>query len=96
MKESLYKGYWIIATAQNQDGAWRSLARITRVRVRRTTEVQDKPLFTSEIDAEEHALRIAQHWVNNYLQTKQRIPKEKERLTACSAALKFRPGREEI
>jgi hypothetical protein len=73
MKESLYRGYRIIATAQKEGRVWRSHARISLLRGRRraTKLRDDETLFDSERDAEEHAMRLGHHWVNGQLQRKQ-------------------------
>jgi hypothetical protein len=73
MKESLYRGFRIIAMAQKEGRVWRSYARVSLLRGRRTTDLKDEKFFDSEHDAEEHALRLGHHWVNNRLQRKQRL-----------------------
>ena len=72
MKENLYRGYKIVATAQKEGKVWRSRASVSLSCV--TIQLQDdETLFDTERDTEEHALRLGQHWVNNRLQRRQRV-----------------------
>jgi hypothetical protein len=62
MKEILYRGYRIVATAEKEGKAWRSHARVSLSRGRRTTQLQEnETLFDSKPDAEEDGLRLGQH-----------------------------------
>jgi hypothetical protein len=71
MKQILYRGYRIVATAEKEGKAWRSYARVSLAQGRRTTRLQEhETLFDSKPDAEEHALRLGQHWVNSRLHEK--------------------------
>jgi hypothetical protein len=72
MKRILHHGYTIKATANSDGGTWRSLACISLARGPRIVELQDERRFTTEAEAEDHALRLGKHWVNNRLQRMQK------------------------
>jgi hypothetical protein len=69
MKEILYRGYKIAAIVQKEGTIWLSCASVSVPRGRQMIQMQDQEtLFDNQSDAEEHALRLGQHWVNNQLQ----------------------------
>jgi hypothetical protein len=61
MKHVSYLSYVVTVTANNEKGMWRSL-------VRRKFKVHDEVTFTTETEAEEHAIQLGKDWVNNRLQ----------------------------
>jgi hypothetical protein len=73
MRRIVFRGYIIIATAQQREGVWNSHARVSQLRAGRERELHEKSSFTSEMHAEAHALRLAQHWVNKRLEVRQRL-----------------------
>jgi hypothetical protein len=71
MRQVSYLGYVITVTA-NEKNTWRSHAIITWYAGK--FELHDEAYFTTEMEAEEHAIELAKHWVNNRLQSMQRDP----------------------
>jgi hypothetical protein len=69
MKQVSYLGYVITVTANNEKNTWRSHVIITW-RVGKFA-LHDEVTFTTEMEAEEHAIELAKHWVNNHLQRMQ-------------------------
>jgi hypothetical protein len=67
MKQISYSGYVITATAKHEKNAWRSHATITWYAGK--FEIYDDVTFTTEREAEEHAIELGKHWVNNHLQS---------------------------
>jgi hypothetical protein len=68
MKQVSYLGYVITATAKNES-SWRSHAIITWYAGK--FEIYDDVTFTTEREAEEHAIELGKNWVNNRLQSLQ-------------------------
>jgi hypothetical protein len=68
MQEISYHGYRIVAIGQKEGRVWRSRAIITIPAGRRIQRQNQEAIFESKDDAEEDALRLGQHWVNNRLQ----------------------------
>ena len=69
MKHVSYLGYVITVMANNEKPAWRSYVIITWYAGK--FEVHDEVTFTTETEAEEHAIQLGKHWVNNRIQTLQ-------------------------
>jgi hypothetical protein len=72
MKHVSYLGYVITVTANNKQGTWRSHVIITWYAGK--FDLYDEVCFTTETGAEEHAIELGKHWVNNRLQSMQRDP----------------------
>jgi hypothetical protein len=72
MKRIIHHGYTVKATARSEGGTWWSHACISLARGPRIVELQDEERFTTEAEAEDHALAIGKHWVNNRLQRMQK------------------------
>jgi hypothetical protein len=72
MKHVSYLGYVITVTANNEKGMWRSQVIITWYAGK--FDLHDEVWFTTEMEAEEHAIELGKHWVNNRLQSMQRDP----------------------
>ena len=66
MKHVSHNGYVITVTANNEKGTWRSHAIITWYAGK--FDLHDEVCFTTEMEAEEHAVESGKHWVNNRLQ----------------------------
>jgi hypothetical protein len=66
MKHVSYNGYVITVTANNEKGTWRSHVIITWYAGK--FDLHDEVCFTTEMEAEEHAVESGKHWVNNRLQ----------------------------
>ena len=66
MKHVSYNGYVITVTANNEKGTWRSHVIITWYAGK--FDLHDEVSFTTEMEAEEHAVESGKHWVNNRLQ----------------------------
>jgi len=66
MKHVSYNGYVITVTANNEKGTWRSHVIITWYAGK--FDLRDDVCFTTEMEAEEHAVELGKHWVNNRLQ----------------------------
>src|SRR5918995_3117123 len=71
MRTIVYRGYSIIASAQQREAVWHSHARISRLRGGRARELREKSSFISEREAESNALRLGQRWVNKRLRVRQ-------------------------
>jgi hypothetical protein len=69
MKHVSYNGYVITVTANNEKGTWRSHVIITWYEGE--FDLHDEVCFTTESKAEEHAIELGKHWVNNRLQRMQ-------------------------
>ena len=69
MKHVSYNGYVITVTANNEKGTWRSHVIITWYEGK--FDLHDEVCFTTESKAEEHAIELGKHWVNNRLQRMQ-------------------------
>jgi hypothetical protein len=74
MKRIMHHGYTVKATARSEGAMWRSHACISLARGPRIVELQDEERFTTEAEAEDHALAVGKHWVNNRLQRMQKGP----------------------
>jgi hypothetical protein len=73
MKHVSYKEDYIIKVAgTNENGTWRSHVTITCYAGQ--FDLYDEVCFTTEIEAEEHGLELGKHWVNNRIQSMQRLP----------------------
>ena len=66
MKHVSHNGYVITVTANNEKGTWRSHVIITWYAGK--FDLHDELCFTTEMEAEEHAVESGKHWVNNRLQ----------------------------
>ena len=62
-----YKDYVITVTANNENGTWRSHVIISWYAGKFGSH--DEVCFTTKIEAEEHAIELGKHWVNNRLQS---------------------------
>jgi hypothetical protein len=69
MKQISYVGYVITVTAKSEKGTWRSHVIITWYAGK--FGIYDEVTFPTERDAEEHAIELGKHWVNNRLQSMQ-------------------------
>ena len=67
MKHVSYLNYVITVAANNEKGIRRSHVIITWYAGK--FEVHDEVTFTTETEAEEHAIQLGKHWVNNRLQS---------------------------
>jgi hypothetical protein len=72
MKHVSYLGYVITVTVKNEKGTWRSHVIITWYAGK--FDLHDEVCFTTEMEAEEHAVELGKHWVNNRIQSMQRDP----------------------
>jgi hypothetical protein len=69
MKHLIHHGYLVTITANNEKGVWRGYAIINWDKGK--FDLQDEVCFPTEMEAEEHAVELAKHWVNNHLQKMQ-------------------------
>jgi hypothetical protein len=69
MKHVSYLGYVITVTANNDEGMWRARMIITWYAGK--FDLHDEVCFTTEMEAEKHAIELGKHWVNNRLQSMQ-------------------------
>jgi hypothetical protein len=69
MKHVSYRGYGITATAKKENPTWRSYVIITWYAGK--SEIYDDITFSTESEAEQRALELGKHWVNNHLQSMQ-------------------------
>jgi hypothetical protein len=69
MKQISYVGYVITVTAKSEKSTWRSHVIITWYGGK--VEIYDEVTFTTEREAEDHAIELGKHWVNNRLQSMQ-------------------------
>jgi hypothetical protein len=70
MRFVLYYGYMLTGMAYNaKPGLWRPFVRVSGGRQEEELTLQDRISFSSEREAEEHAIGLGKHWVNNRLQT---------------------------
>jgi hypothetical protein len=69
MKHVSYLGYVITVTAKNEKSTWRSHVIITWYAGK--FDLHYEAYFKTEIEAEEHAVELGKHWVNNRIQTLQ-------------------------
>ena len=67
MKHVSYLDYVITGTANNEKSTWRSHVIITWYAGK--FDLHDEASFTTETEAEEHAIQLGKHWVNNRLQS---------------------------
>jgi hypothetical protein len=72
MKQAVHHGYAITITSYNKKGTWRANAIITWDEGK--FEIYDEVRFTTQSKAEEHAIELGKHWVNNRLQRMQGSP----------------------
>jgi hypothetical protein len=68
MKQVSYRGYVIKSTAKNES-SWRAHVVITWYAGK--FEIYDEVTFPTEREAEERAIELGKHWVNNHLQSMQ-------------------------
>lgn len=66
VKHVVHHGYAITVTAHNEKGVWQAHAIITWDEGK--FEIKDELSFATRPKAEEHAIELAKHWVNNRLQ----------------------------
>ena len=66
MKHVSYNGYVITVTANNEKNTWQSHVIVTWYAGK--FDLHDEVCFTTEMEAEEHAVESGKHWVNNRLQ----------------------------
>jgi hypothetical protein len=70
MRFVLYYGYMLTGIAYNpKPGLWRPLVRVSGGREQAEHTLEDWIYFSSEREAEEYAIGLGKHWVNNRLQT---------------------------
>lgn len=74
MKQILHYGYIVIGTAKDAGGGWRPHAHVVWGEQQRKVELKAEDCFTTKSQAEENALRLGKHWVNNHLQSLQPLP----------------------
>ena len=72
MKHVSYKGYTIMVANTNENRTWRSHVTITWRAGK--FDLHDEVCFTTEIEAEKHGVELGKHWVNNRIQSIQRVP----------------------
>ena len=71
MKHVSYKDYVITVANANENRTWRSHVTITCYAG--TFDLHDEVCFTTEVEAEEHGVELGKHWVNNHIQSMQRL-----------------------
>jgi hypothetical protein len=69
MKHVSYLGYVITVTAKSENGTWRSHVIVTWYAGKYV--LLDEVCFTTDMEAQEHAIELGKHWVNNRIQTLQ-------------------------
>ena len=69
MKQVSYRGYAIRATAKKENLSWRSHVVISWYAGK--SEIYDDVTISIESEAEQRALELGKHWVNNHLQSMQ-------------------------
>jgi hypothetical protein len=69
MKHLIHHGYLVTITANNEKGVWRGHAIINWDQGK--FNLHDEVCFPTEMEAEEHAVELAKHGVNNHLQKMQ-------------------------
>jgi hypothetical protein len=69
MKQVIHHGYVITVTANNEKGVWRAHAIISWDVGK--FDLFDEVCFPTEMEAENHAVGLGKHWVNNRLQRMQ-------------------------
>jgi hypothetical protein len=67
MKHVSYLGYVITGTAKNEKSIWQSHVIVTWYAGK--FDLHDESSFTTETEAEEHAIQLGKHWVNDRLQS---------------------------
>ena len=72
MKHVSYKDYVITVANAHENRTWRSHVTITCYAG--TFDLHDEVCFTTEVEAEEHGVELGKHWVNNHIQSMQRLP----------------------
>jgi hypothetical protein len=72
MKHLIHHGYLITIAANNEKGVWRGHAIINWDKGK--FDLHDEVCFPTEMEAEEHAVELVKHWVNNRIQSMQRLP----------------------
>jgi hypothetical protein len=74
MKQVLHHGHTIVGRAKNIAGLWQPCAYVYwGASGKHKIELEDENGFTNRQEAEDYALRLGTHWVNNRLQTSQRL-----------------------
>ena len=71
MKHVSYLDYVITGTTNNEKNTWRSHVTVSWYAGK--FDLHDEASFTTETEAEEHAIQLGKHWVNNRLQSMQPI-----------------------
>ena len=72
MKQLLHHDHTIIAGAKNIAGLWHPCAYVYwGGSGKHEIELKDENGFTNQKEAEDYALRLATHWINNRLQASQ-------------------------
>ena len=74
MKKILHYGFTVIGTARAASGSWRPQAHVIWGEQPQKVKLKAEDRFTIKSQAEETAVRLGKHWVNNYLQSMQRLP----------------------
>ena len=72
MKCLSYKDYVIMVANSKENKTWRSHVTVTWHAGK--FDLDDESCFTTEIAAEEHGVELGKHWVNNHVQSMQRLP----------------------
>jgi hypothetical protein len=74
MKKIVHHGYTVIGTARATSGSWQPHAHVVSREQQRKVKLKAEDYFTTKGEAEENALRLGKHWVNNHLQSLQPLP----------------------
>ncbi len=72
MKQVSYKDYVITVANTKENRTWRSHVTITWYGGK--FDLHDEFCFKTEIESEEHGVALGKHWVNNRIQSMQRLP----------------------
>ena len=67
MKHVSYLDYVITGTANNEKSTWRSHVIVSWYAGK--FDLHDEASFITEMEAEEHAIQLGKHWVNDRLQS---------------------------
>ena len=69
MKHLIHHGYLVTISANNEKLVWRAHVIINWDKGQ--VDLHDEVFFPTGIEAEEHAVELAKHWVNNHRQKMQ-------------------------
>jgi hypothetical protein len=69
MRHLIHYGHLITIAPHNENEVWRAHAIIDWDKGK--FDLHDEVCFSTEIEAEEHAVELAKHWVNNHRQKMQ-------------------------